>query len=105
MIRSATSSDLKEIRHLTEACAVAMQEKGIYQWNQFILQEKNFSVILKERSFTYGGRARILGIIVLIPEMDEEYRPISWLTSNYNNLSIHRLATHPAVWGTATARN
>lgn len=41
---------------------------------------------------------QIRGIIVLTPEMDEEYIPIQWLTPNGNNLYVHRLAVHPSFW-------
>lgn len=100
MIRKATSSDLNEIKKLTEACAVAMQEKGIFQWNEYYpSREKLAADVDKEELYVWEEKAAILGIIVLTPEMDEEYIPISWLTSNEHNLYIHRLATHPSVWG------
>ena len=100
MIRSATSSNLEEIKRLTEACAVAMQEKGIYQWNEFYpSKEKLQRDIERKELYLWEEHIKILGIIVLTPEMDEEYRSISWLTPNDNNLYVHRLATHPAVWG------
>lgn len=100
MIRKATSSDLTEIKNLTAACAVAMQEKGIFQWNEhYPSREKLAADIEKEELYAWEEKAALLGIIVLTPVMDEEYVPISWLTSNEDNLYIHRLATHPSVWG------
>lgn len=100
MIQIANTSDLKEIKELTEACAVAMQQKGIFQWNEYYPSiEKLEEDIRKEELYVLREKGEILGIIVLTPEMDEEYIPVEWLTPNDRNLYVHRLATHPAVWG------
>ncbi len=99
-IRIATQEDLQEIKKLTEDCAVAMQEKGIFQWNEhYPSREKLAADIDKEELYVLGEQMKILGIIVLTSHMDEEYIPIEWLTQSGNNLYIHRLATHPTVWG------
>ena len=34
MIILAEKKDLEQIKELTESCAVAMQQKEIYQWNE-----------------------------------------------------------------------
>lgn len=100
MIQLANSLDLNEVKQLTEACAVAMQKKGIFQWNEYYPSwEKLAEDIEKEELYILKEDGDILGIIVLTPEMDEEYVPIEWLTSNADNLYVHRLATHPRVWG------
>ena len=101
MIRKATLKDLDAIKALTEACAKAMQEKGIFQWNEhYPSRERLAQDIQKEELFLLEEQEEILGIIVLTPEIDEEYIPIKWLTPGGNNLYVHRLATHPSVWGT-----
>lgn len=100
MICKAKPTDLKKIKSLTEACALAMQEKGIYQWNEhYPSLEKLEKDIQKEELFILREEEEILGIIVLSSEMDEEYIPIEWLSKTDNNLYVHRLATHPEVWG------
>lgn len=100
MIQLANSSDLNEIKQLTEACALAMQEKGIFQWNElYPSREKLAEDIDKEQLFILKEEGEARGIIVLTPEMDEEYIPVEWLTPNNENLYVHRLATHPSVWG------
>jgi ribosomal protein S18 acetylase RimI-like enzyme len=100
MIELANTSHLSEIKQLTEACAKAMQEKGIFQWNEFYpSREKLAQDIEKEELYLLKKEGVITGIIVLTPEMDEEYIPIQWLTPNSENLYVHRLGTHPAVWG------
>ena len=105
MIQIATSSELDEIKKLTETCAVGMQKKGIFQWNEFYpSREKLREDIKKQELYVYKEDGKILGIIVLTAHMDEEYIPVEWLTPSGNNLYIHRLATHPAVWGKGYGR-
>ena len=100
MIELANTSHLSEIKQLTEACAKAMQEKGIFQWNEFYPSREKLALdIEKEELYLLKKEGVIIGIIVLTPEMDEEYIPVQWLTSNSENLYVHRLGTHPAVWG------
>ncbi len=100
MIQLANTSHLAEIKELTEACAQAMQEKGIFQWNEHYPSiEKLARDIEKEELYILKNKENIIGIIVLTPEMDEEYIPVQWLTTNRENLYVHRLATHPSTWG------
>lgn len=99
-INLSEAKDLQEIKSLTEACALAMQKKGIFQWNEhYPSLEKLQADIEKKELFILKNEDRILGIIVLTVFMDKEYCPIHWLTKNYNNLYIHRLAVHPLFWG------
>jgi len=105
MIELARPQDLQEIKQLTEACATAMIYRGIYQWNEHYpslakLQED----IEKEELFKYVAENEIKGIVVLTPKKDEEYAPIRWLSNTENNLYIHRLATHPQLWGTGVGK-
>ena len=105
MIKKATLSDLPEIKILTESCAKALQKRDIYQWNEFYpSREKLEQDILKEELFVLKEEEHIIGIIVLTPEMDEEYIPIEWLTKNHDNLYVHRLATSPELWGTGRGK-
>lgn len=100
-IRIANIEDLNTIKHLTEACAVAMQNIGIYQWNEhYPSREKLAADIDKNELYVLEKDSVINGIIVLTPHMDDEYLPIEWLTQNAKNLYIHRLAIHPSKWGT-----
>ena len=101
MIRPALPEDLAEIKLLTERCAEAMADKGIFQWNEhYPSKEKLAADIQKKELFKLTNTENeIMGIIVLSPEMDEEYIPIKWLTTNKNNLYVHRLATDPTFWG------
>lgn len=105
MIRKASLKDLNEIKKLTEACAEALQQQNIFQWNEdYPGREKLENDIKREELFVYEHKNRIISIIVLTPKMDEVYRNIRWLTETGNNLYVHRLATHPDFWGQGYAR-
>ncbi|MFD2517294.1 GNAT family N-acetyltransferase [Salinimicrobium flavum] len=100
MIRKATLSDLNTVKTLTGSCAQVMQKNGIFQWNDHYPSRAILGKdIDREELFVLEEKGRILGIIALTPVMDEEYIPVKWLTPNGKNLYVHRLATHPSVWG------
>ena len=105
-LRTALRKDLQEIKLLTEACAVAMQERNIFQWNEhYPSLERLNEDIDRQELYLLEENSEIKGIIVLTDHMDDEYIPIEWLTENKNNLYIHRLATHPSVWGKGYGRH
>ncbi len=105
MIRKAEISELPVIKSLTGACAEAMIEREIFQWNaHYPSREKLETDIRNGELYIFLKKEKILGIIVITETMDEEYVPIEWLTKTDSNLYIHRLATHPSVWGQGYAR-
>lgn len=105
MIRQTTSEDLHSIKQLTEACAKALESRGIYQWNQhYPSRERLQQDIEKQELYVLEEDNSIIAIIVITPVMDEEYFPVKWFTENGANLYIHRLATHPFFWGRGIAR-
>ncbi len=100
MIRKATHADLTTIKTLTEACASAMQEKGIFQWNEHYPSREILSEdIEKGELFVLERQGRIMGIVVLTSQCDKEYLSVRWLTTGGNHLYVHRLATLPSAWG------
>ena len=105
MIRKANITDLSEIKSLTEACAKALQEQNIFQWNKhYPSREKLQTDIQNKELYVFEEEKVIISIVVLTPKMDKVYQKIDWLTETGNNLYVHRLATHPAYWGKAYAR-
>jgi GNAT superfamily N-acetyltransferase len=79
---------------------VALREKNIFQWNDWYPSRERLAKDIKlEELYVYEENAEIIGMVVLTPVMDEEYEPIDWLTPDGRNLYVHRLATHPDVWG------
>ena len=105
MIRKAKLNDLRKIKKLTEACAKALQQQNISQWNEhYPSLEKLQNDIEKEELYVLEEENMIIAIIVLTPNMDEVYRNIDWLSKTDNNLYVHRLATSPEFWGKGYAR-
>ncbi len=105
MIRKAELGELPSIKSLTETCAAAMIEKGIFQWNEhYPSLEKLESDIQKGELYVFLEKEKIIGIIAITEKMDDEYIPVKWLSKNTSNLYIHRLATHPSVWGMGYAQ-
>ena len=99
-IRQAYQDEVLKAKKLTEACAVGMQQLGIFQWNEhYPSLEKLQQDIDQKELYVLEENYQILGIIVLSEIMDEEYINVSWLTPSEKNLYIHRLATHPKSWG------
>lgn len=100
MIVPAKISDLPEIMRLTRACAEAMIAQNIYQWNQHYPSLNAFQNDLKRKElYVLKHQDAIAGTIVISTHMDDEYKPIQWLTPSKNNLYIHRLAVHPDFQG------
>lgn len=100
MIRSAQPEDLENIKQLTEACASALKELGIHQWNEHYPSLPRLEKDIRQKElFILEKAEEIVGIIVLTTVMDEEYSPVTWLTVNQNNLYVHRLAVNPELWG------
>lgn len=105
MIRKAIITDLPEIKKLTEACAEAMIELGIFQWNEhYPSLEKLRLDIEKQELNVLANEQKIIGIIVITEFKDEEYEEINWLSKTENNIYIHRLAVHPEFWGKGNAQ-
>lgn len=96
MIRLAKESDIPTILKLTAACAKAMADNGIYQWNESYPSQEAFeNDIQRGELFLLIQNNHIVGTIVISTLMDQEYFSIPWSTPNHNNFYIHRLAVHP----------
>ncbi len=105
MIEKANIQDLLEIKKLTEKCAAALIQRKIFQWNEhYPSLEKLEQDIQDQELYKFTEEGQIIGIIVLTSTMDREYEPIEWLTENYRNLYIHRLAVNPDFWGQGYAK-
>lgn len=105
MIRKGKIEDIKSIMNLTKACAKAMIAKGIYQWNAHYPNSSAFKKdVERNELYVLETDSDISGTIVISTVMDEEYKPIEWLTKNDNNLYIHRLAIHPNLQGKGYAQ-
>ncbi len=105
MIRRAKIQEIPEIMELTKACSDHMSEQGIFQWNEHYPNQEAFKKdILRNELYVFAESDQILGVIAITPIMDEEYKPVQWLTGNDNNIYIHRLAVHPGHQGLGYAQ-
>ena len=105
MIRKGTIQDINTILLLTKACAKNMISKHIFQWNAYYPNRSVFSKdVERNELFVLETKKGLIGCITISTLMDDEYKPISWLTPNLNNIYIHRLAVHPNHQGNGYAR-
>ena len=105
MIKKAVISDLSQLLEITKSCAKHMIDKKIYHWNELypskeVLQKDIALQQLWKLEIDY----KIIGLIVLTEIEDLEYKNVKWLTKNYQNLYIHRLAVDPQFQGKGYAQ-
>ena len=105
MIRKGTLNDIGNILEITKACAASMIAKNIFQWNEFYPNKTPFiNDANRGELYVLEIDDKILGCITISTFMDEEYIPVTWLTTNENNIYIHRLAVHPNQQGQGYAQ-
>ncbi|MEC8830834.1 MAG: GNAT family N-acetyltransferase [Bacteroidota bacterium] len=105
MIRRAKISEIPDILTITQACAKKMEVNGIFQWNEHYPSKEAFiQDIERNELFVIEEKDTIQGTIVISTLMDEEYKPIQWLTPNGNSTYIHRLSVHPDLQGKGLAK-
>ena len=106
MIRRALETDIEPIMAMAKACAKAMIANGIFQWNEHYPSATAFTNDTKRNElYVLDINSEVKGTIVISKLMDEEYKPIEWLTKNTNNIYIHRLAIHPELQGKGYAQH
>ncbi|WP_179333890.1 GNAT family N-acetyltransferase [Winogradskyella costae] len=105
MIRLAEEKDIQSILNVTKSCAKHMISKGIFQWNESYPNRSAFqNDIDRNELYVLELDNVVKGCIVFSTLMDLEYIPIDWLTTNENNIYIHRLAVHPKLQGQGYAQ-
>ena len=105
MIRKAKKEEIHQVLDITRACAQQMISQNIFQWNEKYPSKSAFVNDLKRNElYVIILEKTIVGCIVITPKIDAEYLPVNWLTPNYNNLYIHRLAIHPKFQGKGFAQ-
>jgi ribosomal protein S18 acetylase RimI-like enzyme len=105
MIRKARIKDIGSILEITKACAEFMITNGIFQWNETYPNKTAFeNDVNRGELYVIENAKNIIGSITISTFMDSEYKPISWLTPNNNNIYIHRLAINPSLQGLGHAQ-
>ena len=105
MIRWANSAEIPKILQITRACAMAMTERGILQWNESYPNREQFvEDVNRKELYVYELEEQVIGCVVITPLKDPEYEPIRWLTEESEHYYIHRLAVHPNHQGKGYAR-
>ena len=95
-ISIANINQLEGIYKLTQACALDMISKGIYQWNEsYPPKNKLKEDIQKGELYCIADKAEVIGIVVITEYEDKVYKDIKWLTEQGESVYIHRLAVHP----------
>ncbi len=105
MIVLAKKEEIPVILSITRACAQKMIANNIFQWNEVYPSEEAFTQdIERQELYILKKEETVIGTIVISTLMDEEYIPVQWLTSNENNIYIHRLSIHPDFQGKGYAQ-
>ena len=95
-IELAEITDLDRIMEITKACAIDLISKNIFQWNENYPSKEAFKKdIEKNTLYVFKNKLQITGCISICADKDEEYEDVEWITKDFKNLYLHRLAVHP----------
>lgn len=105
MVVKASIVDLEQLYAITKSCAKHMIKNDIFQWNEnYPSKEILLNDIESQQIWKLEENKVIVAIIVLTEIEDKEYNKVKWLTKNYKNLYIHRLAVDPNFQGQGYAQ-
>ncbi|WP_340076958.1 GNAT family N-acetyltransferase [Leptobacterium sp. I13] len=104
-IRLAEKNDLNALVSIARSCDSYMRSKGIFQWTDDYPSLEAFENDLKRHElYILEFNNSIIGCITVSTYMDNVYQPVKWLTPNYKNIYIHRLAIQPKEQGKGYAQ-
>ena len=96
MIRRAEISDLGQLSSLVKDCIKDMKAKGLEQWPDWYPDKEVLGHdITGSDLFVAQMENKIIGMVVLNPNVPEVYKTIRWKYKSGRINSIHRLAVHP----------
>jgi ribosomal protein S18 acetylase RimI-like enzyme len=105
LIRLAVKREINEILKVTAACNLFMRANGIFQWTENYPSKKAFETdILRNELYVLTKDAEIIGCITVSSVIDDEYKPVKWLTKTSKHKYVHRLAVHPNYQGKGYAK-
>lgn len=96
MIRLAQKSDLDRVLQITRLCAIEMESRKVFQWNEHYPDRQSFvNDINNSELYVYCIQDMVIGCVSICAFMDEVYSKVSWKTDGKNSVYIHRLAVDP----------
>ena len=96
-IELARTNMLDRIKCIAEACAKDMINNNIFQWNENYPSKDVFKDDIENNSlYVCKSGSMVIGCIMLCSEKDKVYKDVNWLTKDYKNLYLHRLAVDPS---------
>jgi|TARA_B110000003_G_scaffold255917_1_gene273090 ribosomal protein S18 acetylase RimI-like enzyme len=96
-IELARTNELDRIKCIAEACAKDMINNNIFQWNENYPSKDVFKDDIENNSlYVCKSGSMVIGCIMLCSEKDKVYKDVNWLTKDYKNLYLHRLAVDPS---------
>ena len=96
-IELARINELDRIKCIAEACAKDMINNNIFQWNENYPSKDVFKDDIENNSlYVCKSGSMVIGCIMLCSEKDKVYKDVNWLTKDYKNLYLHRLAVDPS---------
>ena len=96
-IELAKTDELDRIKCIAEACAKDMINNNIFQWNENYPSKDVFKDDIENNSlYVCKSGSMVIGCIMLCSEKDKVYKDVNWLTKDYKNLYLHRLAVDPS---------
>ena len=95
-IRQAIITDLDIVKKIAEACAIDMANYSIFQWNEKYPSRDVFKNDIEAGAlYVLEINKKIVGCIMLSDVKDDSYKDVKWLTKDFKNLYVHRLAVDP----------
>ena len=95
-IELAKTTDLDGVMKIIKSCAADLISKNIFQWNEKYPSKEVFKKdIEKNTLYVCKNKLKITGCISICTDKDEEYENVKWITEDFKNLYLHRLAVHP----------
>ena len=95
-IELAKIHDLDRVKKIANDCALEMNSRGIFQWDENYPNTDIFKKDIDNHNlYVYKDKSIVLGCIMLSLSKDEVYDNVNWLTKDEKNLYVHRLAVDP----------
>lgn len=97
--RLAAVDDLEDICSLVDDAIRAMEQRGIYQWDDLYPVRDNFVEDIEKQQLYVGMLGKRIAVIyALNHDFDAEYENGNWKYKRESFLVLHRLCVSPEFW-------